>query len=117
MGLLHATNRMSIAELLNPADESGYSIWTSEEIFRSVKDSRTEDDDQDDDKQWEPPPPPKQLLKRSSRQSRSLIITLRATQCSCRQTQSVNGNLLEVTFRPSHHNCSTINHHIILSSC
>ncbi|KAI7950013.1 hypothetical protein MJO28_008834 [Puccinia striiformis f. sp. tritici] len=63
MGLLHATNRMSIAELLNPADESGYSIWTSEEIFRSVKDSRTEDDDQDDDNNSEPPPPPKPTAK------------------------------------------------------
>ncbi|POV99403.1 hypothetical protein PSHT_13566 [Puccinia striiformis] len=48
---------MSIAELLNPADESGYSIWTSEEIFR------TEDDDQDDDNNGEPPPPPKPTAK------------------------------------------------------
>ncbi|KAI9603144.1 hypothetical protein H4Q26_002458 [Puccinia striiformis f. sp. tritici PST-130] len=63
MGLLHATNRMSIAELHNPADESGYSIWTSEEIFRSVKDSRTEDDDQDDNNNSEPPPPPKPTAK------------------------------------------------------
>ncbi|KAI7935248.1 hypothetical protein MJO28_016775 [Puccinia striiformis f. sp. tritici] len=63
MGLLHATNRMSIAELLNPADESGYSMWTSEEIFRSVKDSRTEEDNQEDDNDSEPPPPPKPTAK------------------------------------------------------
>ncbi|KAI7959226.1 hypothetical protein MJO28_003017 [Puccinia striiformis f. sp. tritici] len=63
MGLLHATNQMSIAELLNLADKSGYSIWTSEEIFRSVKDSRTEDDDQDEDNNSQPPPPPKPTAK------------------------------------------------------
>ncbi|KAH9456331.1 hypothetical protein MJO28_006373 [Puccinia striiformis f. sp. tritici] len=48
-----------IAELLNPADESGYSMWTSvKEIFRWVKDSRTEDDNDS-----EPPPPPKPTAK------------------------------------------------------
>ncbi|KAI9602667.1 hypothetical protein H4Q26_001959 [Puccinia striiformis f. sp. tritici PST-130] len=45
------------------ADESGYSMWTSEEIFRSVKDSRTEEDDQEDDNDSEPPPPPKPTAK------------------------------------------------------
>ncbi|KAI9604705.1 hypothetical protein KEM48_002325 [Puccinia striiformis f. sp. tritici PST-130] len=49
--------------LLNPADESGYSMWTSEEIFRSVKDSRTEEDNQEDDNDSEPPPPPKPTAK------------------------------------------------------
>jgi hypothetical protein len=53
-----------MSELLNPAGESEYTMWTAEEIFQSVKDVRTEEDDNDDeDSRSEEPPRPKPTAK------------------------------------------------------
>ncbi|KAA1111734.1 hypothetical protein PGT21_010053 [Puccinia graminis f. sp. tritici] len=62
VGLLKPVNRMSVSEVLNPAGESEYSMWTTEEIFKSVTDQNTEED-QDKDESSEPPPRPKPTAK------------------------------------------------------
>jgi hypothetical protein len=53
---------MSVSELLNPPIESVFAMWTTEEIYRSVKDERTEPDDGDDGCD-DPPPRPKPTAK------------------------------------------------------
>ncbi|EFP94270.1 hypothetical protein PGT21_001011 [Puccinia graminis f. sp. tritici] len=53
---------MSVSELLNPAGESEYSVWTTEEIFKSVTDQNTEED-QDNNESSKPPPRPKPTAK------------------------------------------------------
>ncbi|POV95213.1 hypothetical protein PSHT_15781 [Puccinia striiformis] len=68
VGLLKASNRMAISELLNSAGESECSMWTTEEIFRSVKDARTEEEDDDDDNKTDelhprPKPTAKEVFK------------------------------------------------------
>jgi hypothetical protein len=62
MGLLKPENRMSLAELLEPPIETECSMWTTDEIFRSVKDQDTEEDPANDDSD-EPPPRPKPTAK------------------------------------------------------
>ena len=45
VGLLQRCNRMSISELLNPSEESTFSMWSDQEIFQSVKDTNPEEQD------------------------------------------------------------------------
>ena len=62
MGLLKPENRMSLAELLEPPIETKCSMWTTNKIFRLVKDQDTEEDPANNNSD-EPPPRPKPTAK------------------------------------------------------